>query len=283
MTVFFKKVSGKLSWIAEDLIWQLANPAAESDNKLQGQITIGITTFKDRFDGCLKPLLARMAALFPDCQIVVTANGHVHIEEQLIYMEEIKEYCERFSNVELISFSDPQGLSFLWNLIIKKSSASHVLILNDDINIKRKFRSLITGSGIMNSEIATINNSWSHFIISKDIVGRIGWFDENLSEIGGEDDDYLARMAMHGIAAGNIITDSIARKGSKISNTPRINSYGRDMSKEEGGYSTLNSNYIKKKWESSDQYFDGAVEVPGRKIRYWRLRGGRQEAVNPTR
>ena len=197
-------------------------------------------------------------------------------------MAEIKEYCERFSNVELITFSDPQGLSFLWNLIIRKSSSSHVLILNDDLNIKRTFRSLIKGSGMPEPGIATINNSWSHFIISKDIVSRVGWFDENLSEIGGEDDDYLARLAMHGIATGNIITDSIARKGSRLSNMPSINSYGREMSKEEGGYSTLNSNYIKKKWESSAHYFDGAVEVPGRKTRYWRLRGSRQEEVNPT-
>jgi hypothetical protein len=173
-------------------------------------------------------------------------------------------------------------LSFLWNLIIRKSSSSHVLILNDDLKIRRKFRSLIERSGIQESGIATINNSWSHFIISKEIVSSVGWFDENLSEIGGEDDDYLARLAMHGIAAGNINTDSIARKGTRIGNMPRVNSYGREMSKEEGGYSTLNANYIKKKWESSARYFDGAVEVPGRKIRYWRLRGSRQEEVNPT-
>ncbi len=37
------------------------------------------------------------------------------------------------------------------------------------------------------------------------------------------------------------------------------------MSGEAGGYSTLNVKYLAEKWETANEYFDGAVEVPGRK------------------
>jgi hypothetical protein len=53
---------------------------------------------------------------------------------------------------------------------------------------------------------------------------------------------------------------------------PLLNSYGRDMSKEAGGYSTLNTEYLLGKWETSDEYAEGAVEVAGRKRRYWKLK-----------
>jgi hypothetical protein len=44
------------------------------------------------------------------------------------------------------------------------------------------------------------------------------------------------------------------------------------MSGEAGGYSTLNRRYLFEKWDAANEYFDGAVEVPGRNIRYWKLR-----------
>jgi hypothetical protein len=81
-------------------------------------------------------------------------------------------------------------------------------------------------------------------MISKSVVSEAGWFDENFHEIGGEDDDYLARLAMHGIRPVDFKTDTIARSGKKSRRNTRINSYGRDMSKEAGGYSTLNTKYL---------------------------------------
>jgi hypothetical protein len=55
---------------------------------------------------------------------------------------------------------------------------------------------------------------------------------------------------------------------------PVINSYGRDMTKEAGGYSTLNTEYLRRKWKISDEYFDGAAEIPRKKFKYWKLREG---------
>lgn len=254
----------------------MSRPFSRAVTPLDNQFTIGITTFMDRFETCLKPLLAKLSVLFPDCHIIVLANGHVRKQEQAEYISEIEKYCSKFSNVQLITFFEPMGLSYLWNTLIRNSNSSSVLILNDDIRIKRSFRNFISCSGICTVQIATINRSWSHFIISKTVVSEAGWFDENFLEIGGEDDDYLARLAMNGIKPGDFETNTIARSEKKTRRNPKINSYGRDMSGEAGGYSTLNVKYLAEKWETANEYFDGAVEVPGRKTRYWKLREHKQ-------
>jgi hypothetical protein len=64
-------------------------------------------------------------------------------------------------------------------------------------------------------------------MISKTVVSETGWFDENFCEIGGEDDDYLARLAMNGIRPGDFKTDTIARSEKKNRRNPKINSYVR--------------------------------------------------------
>ncbi len=268
----FNRAKLSLFWAVENTVWVMSRPFSMAVTPLDNQFTIGITTFMDRFETCLKPLLAKLSVLFPDCQIIVLANGHVRKQEQAKYISEIEKYCCKFSNVQLITFFEPMGLSYLWNTLIRNSNSSSVLIFNDDIRIKRRFRSFISGSGICNVPIATINRSWSHFMISKTVVGEVGWFDENFREIGGEDDDYLARLAMKGIRPGDYETDTIARSEKKNRLNPKINSYGRDMAREAGGYSTFNVRYISEKWETANEYFEGAVEVPGRKTRYWKLR-----------
>jgi len=91
--------------------------------------------------------------------------------------------------------------------------------------------------------------------------------------MGGEDDDYLARMAMAGLNAQSLATGMLSSRSKKRMKAPRLNSFGRDMSKEAGGYSTLNTEYLLGKWETSEEYFEGAVEVAGRKRRYWKLKG----------
>lgn len=276
MSIISDKALYKVSWVIEDFAWSFKRPFFRQDTPLTSSFSIGITTFMDRFETCLKPLLAKLSILFADCKIIVVANGHVRKQEQAAYISEIEKYCSKFGNVQLVTFREPTGLSCLWNTIIKSSASSSVLILNDDLRIKEKFRSFISGSGICTTPIATINRSWSHFMISKTVISEKGWFDENFREIGGEDDDYLARLALCGINPGDFKTDTITRSAKKSRRNPGINSYGRDMSKEAGGYSTLNAKYLSEKWDTADEYFEGAVEVRGRKTRFWKLREQKQ-------
>lgn len=262
----------KLAWALEVPVWFIRRPFLKAGTPAIIPFTIGITTFMDRFETCLKPLLAKVAVLFPECQVLVVANGHVREEEQKKYITELEGFCAKFSNVTAVAFTDPRGLSFLWNTIIRKADYSTIMILNDDLRVRWKFRKFISGTAIAEHPVSTINRSWSHFIISTPVVSTVGWFDENFTEIGGEDDDYIARLAMHGIRPADFRTDTIARTSRKRVRPPVINSYGRDMSVESGGYSTLNAGYLFSKWETSDEFFEGAVEVTGRKIRFWKMK-----------
>lgn len=263
-----------MGWVLEELHWTIVHPILIklSNNKPNEQITIGVTTFMDRFNNCLKPLIKKLVALFPNQQIVIIANGHVKQEDQKKYLDRITKFLEKFPNVELVALMEPRGLSHLWNSILGISKNSKVLLLNDDIRIKIGFPKFIYFSGIFDQEIATINSSWSHFLISKKIFQAVGPFDEGLKEIGGEDDDYAARLALKGIKMEDFSTQSIAGKLRRKKRLVRCNSYGKDMNIEPYGYSSVNSKYLADKWESSMEYFDGAVLVPTRSKHYWKLR-----------
>jgi hypothetical protein len=278
MNSLFKKAVNRISWAKENVSWTILKPFFKPDNSLTNRFTIGITTYKDRFESCLIPLLSKASVIFHDCQIIVVANGHYDKEEQISYLSKIERFCRKLGNVKLISFTEPRGLSFLWNTVIRNSDYPGVVILNDDLRIKMRFRNFVASTLIQKEQIATINRSWSHFFISKSIISTVGWFDENFPEIGGEDDDYLARLAMQGIIPENFETDTVSVNRNKNSRYRGLNSYGKDMTRELGGYSSLNTRYLFEKWETSHEYFEGAVEVPHRKIKYWKLKStGRED------
>jgi hypothetical protein len=263
-----------ISWLLEGLLWRIIKPLfsiSVRKNKT-ADFVIGITTFEARFENCFKPLLAKLSHLFPECRIIVVANGHYIQETQIEYINRIEEFCRGFKNVELRTYVDPEGLSFLWNTIIRHSSSSRALILNDDLKVKAGFRKFIFNSGILGNQIAVINSSWSHFLISKEIVETVGWFDEGFREIGGEDDDYAARLAIADVIIDKYKTSLIGSKNRRKLNSGKINSYGKDMEKERGGYSTINTEYLESKWIMSDEYFEGAIFVPDRKPKFWKLK-----------
>jgi len=272
ISTFFNKIRPGIAWWLDSLLWKQRIRQQLSDNPSKPGTTIGVTTFMDRFEPCFKPLLKRLVSLFPGNRILVLINGHYRVEEHKPYLERANDFCEQFPNVKVISYTDPVGLSSLWNRAVGESGEERIILLNDDLKIRSDFLSFLAGSGILNSQIATINSSWSHFIISKGIVNAVGYFDEGLTEIGGEDDDYLARMAMKGLHPENYNTSSLKKFSMRRRGIPAINSYGRFSADQEGGYSTLNTEYIRSKWETSDDWFEGAVEVKGRKFRYWKLR-----------
>jgi hypothetical protein len=268
------KALKRLVWAIESVTWPLRSPFLRYKLSRSAPlgITIGVTTYKDRFEGCLRPLLPILSALFPGEQLIVIANGHYLEEEQHRYVERFSRFCASVGGIEAESYIEPKGLSYLWNRIIVRAQYPKVLILNDDIMLKPGFRRVVKRLLAGSDPVVTINSSWSHFLITREAFEKVGLFDEGFREIGGEDDDYLARMALEGIRAGNIRSTAISGRSKRRMSIRGLNSYGRDMSKESGGYSTLNTNYLVSKWETSDSWFKGAVEVPGRKTRYWKPR-----------
>lgn len=268
------KICRRLRWGFESLTWPIMAPyyRARFAKCSPLDVSIGVTTYMNRFDSCLRPLLPKLFSLFPNEQVIVIANGHYLAGEQKEYISRFTDFCARFPGTEAEAYTDPRGLSSLWNRIIERSISDNILILNDDVVIKAGFRHFVDELLKDHAPVSTINGSWSHFLIRKATIEKVGLFDEGFSEVGGEDDDYLARMAMAELRSELLTTGTISGRSKRRMRGSGLNSYGKDMSKETGGYSTLNTEYLLRKWETADEYFEGAVEVRGRKTRYWKLR-----------
>jgi predicted glycosyltransferase involved in capsule biosynthesis len=70
--------------------------------------------------------------------------------------------------------------------------------LNDDISIIPEYFNTdirVTFSLLLKTKILTFNASWSHFLIDKECITEIGWFDEHLIGIGNEDGEYAERYS----------------------------------------------------------------------------------------
>lgn len=271
---FFYRGINRLSWLYDSFLWGFFRlfPPLAWRVRTDLPVTIGITTFLNRYELFFKPLVRKLMFLFPESRIIVAANGSVLRDKQQEYIVSLKEFCSHFRNIELITYEQPMGLSHLWNRIIKKAVDDSVMMLNDDLRLRTGFGKFIERSGILREELATINSSWSHFLISQEFYTLVGEFDEELREIGGEDDDYLARLVMRGLRPADFTFKGIARSRKRRNRVPDINSYGKDMTKEDGGYSTYNIGYLRRKWEIADEYFEGAIEIPRTKNRYWKLK-----------
>jgi len=274
---FFSRVINLIGWILDSLRWRYFRsfPSRAAKIKCEIPATIGITTFLNRFEYHFKPLVENLSFLFPGARVIVAANGSVLRDEQQAYLERLREFCSHFNNIELITYDEPRGLSHLWNRIMQKAGDESVLMLNDDLRLKTWFGRFVCSSGILKEDIATINSSWSHFFISQKVFRMTGDFDEELREVGGEDDDYLARLAMQGLWPAVFRCTAVARSRKRKKKGAELNSYGKDMTTEAFGYSSGNTRYLMSKWEISDEYFEGAVEIPRTRHRFWKLRENR--------
>jgi hypothetical protein len=242
-------------------------------NYLQESVTIGITTFLDRFDYPFRPLLEKLTILFPSVKIIVIANGHYKAEEQVEYIKKLKQHCALYQNVTLAEFHKPVSLSKMWNTIIHKSDTPKVLIINDDLKFASGFLRDFETALNLPAQLTTINQSWSHFLIAKDLIDKNGWFDERLAEFGGEDDDYAARMASKEMSIANLSSTNIT--SAKIRTKPKINSFGKVVKNQKFGYSNANYAFLlRQKWIARNKPFPGAIFVPNREPKYWKLRKG---------
>ncbi|MEJ5961291.1 glycosyltransferase family 2 protein [Pedobacter immunditicola] len=241
------------------LYWQLARfgwrllPLKKASEIRNHQYTIGITTYLDRYETLFKPFLLQLLKIFPETEIVVTVNGHYNRDSQLLYLEHIRSFLKQFPNVKVITFVEAQGLSKLWNLIIVNSSNERFLILNDDLEISPLFRKDLEQSGILSERIALLNQSWSHFMISREIVNLVGWFDERFPAIGNEDEDYESRLVLKQVDLSFFHFRSIKA----ILTIPVTYSYGEQVDIINTKYLKANKVFFDTKWDTVAQPTEG--------------------------
>lgn len=245
------KLWSKIEW---RLLWRVIYPVVwvwrevlsvkRKHQPVTVPFSIGMVTYVARYNIFKKNFL-NLYNNFPDVPIVICVNGYYDKTRQGKYLIEIKNFLKKFDTVTVVAYEEPQALSKLWNQIIMNSKTEKFFIFNDDIEFSPFFRRDVLSSNVFQFDICTINNSWSHFLLSKSVVKKVGWFDERLFGVGGEDWDYAARLAFADVETGLVKSRHILNK----SIFTKDFSYGKEIDIVEGKYTKSSSDFLLRKWE----------------------------------
>jgi len=214
--------------------------------------SIGIVTYLGRFETYFKPLIKKLNFLFPDYDINIFINGHFDEAKQVKYLRDVTAFLSRYRNIRYITNFTHQSLTRGWNWLILMARCDKILILNDDVLFNLEFRyNLESLQNVPNC--FTFNGSWSHFVISKNIIKKIGWFDERFVGVGDEDYDYMCRLAMNGLQNIDIKIHGLKNFVADQEN-PAWAIFSDIVDTK---YAQANRDHFRKKW-----YFSKFEEVP---------------------
>ena len=214
--------------------------------------SIGVVTYVARFESYFIPIIKQLTAIFPDKEIVCVINGHHDKTLQVNYLKQVTAFLSQFPNVRYVTQETHQPLAKCWNWLLLLSYAPRMLVLNDDLDISLLFRNDFEKALRANQTFFTINHSWSHFLIAKDYMKKIGWFDERLLGTGQEDGDYQIRIWDNGDEVNDIVCHGVVNYIA-----PQLNAgwAGNLSSFNEGGkqLAAINKEFIGKKYDFSPQ------------------------------
>ncbi len=212
------------------------------------EYSIGVVTYHARFANYFMPLIEKLAVIFPDREIICVVNGHPDRTLQINYLNSVTAFMKRFRNVRYLTYDLNQSLSKCWNQLVILSQTEKMLIMNDDTQVSELFRTEFEEKVAL-KDFSTMNTSWSHFLISKNIVRKAGWFEERLLGVGQEDLDYGLRMIMNGIPVTN--TNVLGLNNYVIDEE---NPGWQDVSKKapKSKYAQVNLEFFKAKWAMPD-------------------------------
>jgi hypothetical protein len=211
--------------------------------------SIGITTYKHRFEKWFKPLLDQIKELRPDIEVLVCVNGENTEGYDEDFRREFFEYISTKSNTFVTMYPTFRGLTKMWNNLLIDSSNHLVLLLNDDITITDDTFFQALESVIPQAQLFKINGSWSHALFDRRLVNDIGWFDERYLGIGEEDGDFEWRLGRKtgGQSVANINLPGVINH---VDHTDCL----KGMRKTNGKYSQFNFDFaFSKKYRIDDE------------------------------
>jgi len=208
------------------------------------EYSIGVVTYHARFEKYFIPLIEKLTSVFPDKEILCVINGHPDRTLQINYLNKVTAFLSKFKNVRYLTYDQHQSLSKCWNQLMILSGTEKVLVMNDDTQVTDLFRQEFEEK-VIDKNFSTINTSWSHFLVSKEIIKKVGWFDERLLGVGHEDIDFGLRMGIANIP----ITNSICL-GINNFVVDQENPGWKNISQKssDNKYSLTNLEFFNKKW-----------------------------------
>jgi len=161
-----------------------------------GDIGIIITTFEKRFDIFAIPLIESLRkSISAPIYLVINGNygGPADTNSLMRLISKISEFRDVFP----IVFGNMQGCATLWNTGLAHSNCSRNFVFNDDITVDETSiasQMQVAVGMLSETQLVTINNSWSHYLITDKCLKTIGPFDERFLGFGEEDGDYIRRV-----------------------------------------------------------------------------------------
>ena len=219
--------------------------------------TIVITTFSKRY-GYIEKLIREIRS-YSENKIIVIINGEKDGDFDNDYRKKMLSLCENYNDVYPNFFIETRGLCKMWNTGIIISDKENVLILNDDIEIKSPDIFNKTNEHISSEQyhgLTRINNSFSHFIVNKDLINKLGYFDERLLGFGEEDGDIVYRLLKINVPLINIYANDVINIVSDIRH--------EHIKKGIGKYSNFNREFIygSKYIPNKDSQYKGMFDTP---------------------
>lgn len=166
--------------------------------------SISIVTYDKRYEKNFIPLMKEIKKQAPDVEVSLMINGSYDKEFDEEYRKNILKFISEHKNIYPQFYSKFTSLSKLWNRGIQNCTNTKVLMLNDDVLIKDGFLDFIQSIDL--EDIILINGIFSHFLINKNFLNSINWFDERFLGVGWEDIDVRNKMLNN---IKNINTDKI--------------------------------------------------------------------------
>ena len=156
-------------------------------------LSIGITTYKYRFDKYLVPLVKSIRD-YCDNEIIIGINGEYKEQFNEDYRKNILRFCADVPNTYPFLYPNFRSLAKMWNNIIINATNENILVLNDDV---------VIDNAVFWDEIENLMKQHkghiiegihlSAFIIRKSQMNPKSWFDERLLGIGAEDWEWRRR------------------------------------------------------------------------------------------
>jgi glycosyltransferase involved in cell wall biosynthesis len=175
-------------------------------------------------------------------------------------IKELREFCNTITDrtVRICESSYRTTLSEAWNLGIMLSSSRYVVFASSDIHfLKPRWFEMIK-NGINNNIKYLLLQNHSVFMIDKEIIPKMGWFDENFGLGPHFDVDFMIRSSENGISVHNHWEEGIYSHNSSeietdsfhndVSITERV---GSDIGDRLPMNNQINEKIFKEKWGSS--------------------------------
>ena len=155
---------------------------------------IVVTTFEKRFFSSALPLIQQLRDAGIDYPIMVVINGNLDGNHNQDLRQKFISELAKFTNLGVVTNFQFSGISRHWNLGIQLLGTESVACFSDDLVVSHHFKNELESvyEAVKVAGLVTIEG-FAAFVLTRDLIDEIGWFDERFLGFGEEDGDYVWR------------------------------------------------------------------------------------------